>query len=153
MLLTIKSEQWAMVCFCKLKADDLFWWWGKAKASESDSLDHIADTGSQIWKKGKTGLLTYTTSKWVLNLERHFWREWGLIELVIPTTDNLPQEGLLMWDSHYLMGNFMLISWTDQIVLCRHASLNKLLVFLPMDIYYLFYFSLDYQTFLNSHLQ
>lgn len=77
---------------------------------------------------------THPISKLILKFEIHFLKQWRLIKLVIPTTDNVPQEGLLMWDSDYLMRNFMLISWTDQSVFSRHASLNNLLVFLPMGI-------------------
>lgn len=69
--------------------------------------------------------------KQVLYSERNFRRQVKLIELVIPTTVTLPQEGLLMWDSHYLMGNFMLISWTDQTILSGYASLDKLWDFSP----------------------
>lgn len=69
--------------------------------------------------------------KQVLYSERNFQRQVKLIELVIPTTVTLPQEGLLMWDSHYLMGNFMLISRTDQTILSGYASLDKLRDFSP----------------------
>lgn len=90
--------------------------------------------------------------KQVLDLKRNFQRQVKLIELVIPTIVTLPQEGLLMWDSHYLMGNFMLISWTDQSVLSCYASLDKLQDSLPY-IWCTCFFFWDAEKCYISHLQ
>lgn len=88
-----------------------------------------------------------TTSPWFgKKLSAGLWINWGSH---LHYRDEL-QEGLLMWDSHYLMANFMLISWTDQSVSSGYASLDELQDFLPVDISYLLLFFWDSETLHSS---
>ena len=67
------------------------------------------DTDTQSNNRQDKQAYTQPHTKQVFDLGGNLWRECELTELVIPITDTLPQEGLLMLDLHYLMVNFTLI--------------------------------------------
>lgn len=110
----------------KQEIDDLFLYWGQTTFSESVSLNPVSAGALHTRTQWRHRQDKHTTLKQVI------WRE--AVPLVIPIADALPQEGLLMWNSHYLMRNFTLISWTDQSAQSGYASLDKVQDILQVGI-------------------
>lgn len=96
-----------------------------------------SQSASTLWALVHSYLIP-TLTQWRHRQDKHttlkqvIWRE--TVPLVIPIADALPQEGLLMWNSHYLMRNFTLISWTDQSAQSGYASLDKVQDILQVGI-------------------